>query len=174
MNRPNIETLYRKHHQEVYKFLICFTGCKNEAEDLTQEVFLKLIKSSSNYNGSCTITTWIFSIAKHTAIDHYRKKKFYSIVKDSFFKNMTSLNSDPQHLIIHDENKHLIHQAILQLKPSYRAVIILRGINEFTISETAEILNCSISKVKVTYHRALKRMKDDIELSGLKEVLKNA
>ena len=174
MKTGNIEKIYTEHHKDIYKFLICFTGSKNEAEDLTQEVFIRVIKSINNFNGSCTFTTWIFSIAKHTAIDHFRRKKFYSIMKDSFFKNMASTDSDPEQLLIHDESKSQVHQAILQLKPSYRAVIILRGINEFTVAETADILNCSTSKVKVTYHRALKKLKNDIEISEMKEVLKNA
>jgi RNA polymerase sigma-70 factor, ECF subfamily len=174
MRIDNIEKIYSEYHQDVYKFLICFIGNKSDAEDLTQEVFIRVIKSASTYNGSCTFTTWIFSIAKHTAIDHIRRKRFYSIVKDSFFRNIPSINSDPQHLLIHEENKNRIHQAILQLKPSYRTVIILRSINEFTVAETADILNCSASKVKVTYHRALKKLKADIELSDMKEVLENA
>jgi RNA polymerase sigma-70 factor, ECF subfamily len=174
LKETNIEKLYSTHHQDVYKFLICFTGNKNEAEDLTQDVFLRVIKSISSYNGSCSLTTWIFSIARHTAIDHFRKKRFYSIVKEPFFKNLPSNHLSPEELIIHDENKKMIHQAILQLKPSYRTVIILRGINEFSINETAEILNCSASKVKVTYHRAFKKLKEDIEATHLEEVLKNA
>ncbi|RIW29684.1 RNA polymerase sigma factor [Bacillus salacetis] len=174
MNRPDIETLYQEYHEDVYRFLACFTGSKDEAEDLTQEVFIKVIKSISRYNGSCTITTWIFSIAKHTAVDHFRRQRFYSIVKDSFFKKITSVNLDPQDLLIHNEIKSNIQQAILRLKPSYRTVIILRSINDFSVAETADILNCSISKVKVTYHRALKKLKEDIEISGMKEVLNNA
>jgi RNA polymerase sigma-70 factor, ECF subfamily len=174
LSNPGIEKVYEDYHKDVYKFLICFTGLKNEAEDLTQEVFIRAMKSLSTYNGSCSLTTWIFSIAKHTAIDHFRKKRFYSIVKESFFKNLSSDQLSPEELIIHDENKNMIHQAILQLKPSYRTVIILRGINEFSIIETAEILNCSTSKVKVNYHRALKKLKENIGATHLEEVLKNA
>lgn len=174
MSGHNIEKIYSKHHKDVYKFLICFTGNKNEAEDLTQDVFIRVIKSISSYNGSCSFTTWIFSIAKHTAIDHFRKKRFYSLVKDSFFRNLSSSHFQPEKSLINEENKNVIHNAILQLKPSYRTVIILRGINEFSIDETAEILNCSTSKVKVDYHRALKKLKENIGDPDLEEVLKNA
>jgi len=69
--------------------------------------------------------------------------------------------------------KKSVHEAISKLKPNYRTVVILRGINEFSIKETSEILQCSESKVKVDYHRALKELKRRIN-KDVGEVLKNA
>ncbi|WP_326929582.1 RNA polymerase sigma factor [Bacillus sp. m3-13] len=68
--------------------------------------------------------------------------------------------------------KELVHDAISKLKPSYRAVVILRGINEFSIKETSDILKCSESKVKVDYHRALKILKNKLHFAT-EEVLTN-
>lgn len=90
---PDIENLeeciieiYRCHYVDVYRFLICFTGNENDAEDLTQEVFIRVLKNISNYQTGI-LKTWIFSIAKHVAIDHYRKKDLFLFLKKAFLNS---------------------------------------------------------------------------------------
>lgn len=168
-----ISEIYNLHYLDVYRFLICFSGNQDEAEDMTQEVFIRVLKNLSNFNGHSTIKTWIFSIAKHVAIDHYRKKRFSFIFKEGFFKNMVSKEKGPNELVELSEMQKLVREAILKLKPNYRTVVLLRGINEFSIKETAEILNCSESKIKVDYHRALKDLKQKLNID-VKEVIGNA
>lgn len=168
-----IDFIYNSHYLEVYRFLICFSGNQNDAEDLTQEVFIRVLNNLSNSNNIVNLKTWIFSIAKHVAIDHFRKKRFSSLFTDGFFKHIVSTEKQPNELLEQNEMKRLVHDAISKLKPSYRAVVILRGINEFSIKETSEILQCSESKVKVDYHRALKELKQKLKLD-VEEVIGNA
>lgn len=169
----NIVDIYRQHYLDVYRFLVCFSGNQNDAEDLTQEVFIRVLKSLEHFHRDRNLKTWIFSIAKHVAIDHYRKKRFTSIFKDGFFKKLHSNDQQPDELLEVDELKQVVHNVIAKLKPHYRAVIILRGINEFSIKEAAEILQCSESKVKIDYHRALKDLKRKLNRDA-EEVLTNA
>ncbi|QFF98659.1 RNA polymerase sigma factor [Psychrobacillus glaciei] len=169
----SISKIYRQYYLDVYRFLVCFSGNQNDAEDFTQEVFIRVLNNLSNFNESNNLKTWIFSIAKHVAVDHYRKKKFTSFFKDGFFKQIASTDIEVHALIEQFEMKKLVHEAISKLKPNYRAVVILRGINEFSIIETSEILRCSESKVKVDYHRALKELKRRINID-IGEVVKNA
>jgi RNA polymerase sigma-70 factor, ECF subfamily len=168
-----IDNIYNRHYLEVYRFLICFSGNQNDAEDLTQEVFIRLLNNLSNINSIKNVKTWIFSIAKHVAIDHYRKRRFSSLFTDGFFKHIVSTEKEPNELFEQNEMKRLVHGSISKLKPNYRAVIILRGINEFSIKETSEILQCSESKVKVDYHRALKELKRKLSINA-EEVIGNA
>lgn len=168
----SIIEIYRRHYLDVYRFLICFTGNQNDAEDLTQEVFIRVLNNLSNFHTG-SLKTWIFSIAKHIAIDHYRKKKFSSIFTEAFFKQLVSTEKDPNDVIVQNEMKRAVQAAISKLKPDFRAVVILRGINEFSIKETAEILHCSESKVKVDYHRALKVLKKKLNMN-VEEVIENA
>ena len=74
----SIVVIYKEHYLDVYRFLVCFSGNQNDAEDMTQEVFIRLLKNLPNFNREHNLKTWIFSIAKHVAVDHYRKKKFAS------------------------------------------------------------------------------------------------
>lgn len=169
----SISKIYRKYYLEVYRFLVCFSGNQNDAEDLTQEVFIRVLYNLSTFKNENNLKTWIFSIAKHVAVDHYRKKRFSSIFSEGFFKQIESSNKGPNELIEQNEMKMLIHEAISKLKPKYRSVVIFRGINELSVKETSKILNCSESKVKVDYHRAIKDLKKMLNLNA-EEVIRNA
>ncbi|MCM3387875.1 RNA polymerase sigma factor [Ureibacillus chungkukjangi] len=169
----SIVEIYNQHYLDVYRFLVCFSGNQNDAEDLTQEVFIRVLKSLPNFKTDSNFKTWIFSIAKHVALDHYRKKKFSTIFKEGFFSKLESKEKKPDEEYEKTELEHYVHEAISKLKPNHRAAVILRGINEFSVKETAEILQCSEAKVKVDYHRALKDLKRKLDLDG-KEVLSNA
>ncbi|MFJ5621512.1 RNA polymerase sigma factor [Peribacillus loiseleuriae] len=168
-----ISEIYHHYYLDVYKFLICYSGNQNDAEDLTQEVFIRVLNNLSNLSRVTYLKPWIFSIAKHVAVDHYRKKRFITIFSEGFFKQIVSANKEPDELIEQNEMKRCVHAAISKLKPKFRAVVILRGINEFSTKETSEILQCSESKVKVDYHRALKELKKKLNID-VKEVIENA
>lgn len=170
----SIVVIYNHHYLDVYRFLVSFSGNPNDAEDLTQEVFIRVLKNLPNFKSRNNLKTWIFSIAKHVAVDHYRKKRFASIFKEGFFNQFKSNDKMPEEELEISEMKKVVHGAISKLKPHYRAVIILRGINEFSIRETSEILQCSESKVKVDYHRALKDLKRKLNIDVAEEVLTNA
>ncbi len=164
--------IYRDHYLDVYRFIICFSGNQNDSEDMTQEVFIRVLKNLSKFNHTVSLKTWIFSIAKHVAIDHYRKTKFISTIKDGFFKQLRSNEKNPNEVAEQNEMKNYVQDAISKVKPNYRAVLLLRSINEFSIKETAEILECSESKVKVDYHRALKELDRKLTLNS-REVIGN-
>lgn len=171
--QEKIERIYDEYYRDVYQFLICFTGSRNEAEDLTQEVFIQVLKSLEKFNDQYRMKTWILTIARNVAVDHFRRHKFYSIFKEGFFTGLVSKEKNPDELIETKEQKELVHQAIAKLKPNYRAVVILRGINGLSIRETAEILNCSEGKVKVEYFRALKKLQETLNFH-LEEGFENA
>lgn len=169
----SIVIIYNDHYLDVFRFLVYFSGNQNDAEDLTQEVFIRVLKNLPHFKNGNNLKTWIFSIAKHVAVDHYRKKKFISVFKEGFFSQLESKEKRPDEEFEITEMEQLIHKAISKLKPNYRAVVILRGIHEFSIKETSEILHCSESKVKVDYHRALRELKRKLHFDA-REVLTNA
>ncbi|MBB4825952.1 RNA polymerase sigma-70 factor (ECF subfamily) [Sporosarcina luteola] len=158
---------YQAHYMDVYRFVMCYSGNREDAEDLTQEVFIRLLRKLPSYDGRSSLRTWIFSIAKHTAIDHYRKNRFSKVFKMSFFNLLPSNAKGPCALAEMNDTKTIVHEAISKLTPAYRTVLILRGINEFSIRETAAILKWSEAKVKVVYHRARKEIESQLNESQL-------
>ncbi|MEW9674204.1 RNA polymerase sigma factor [Ammoniphilus sp. 3BR4] len=92
----NIKKIYREYYTEVQAFLLFFTRDKNSIDDLTQEVFIRLYKALPSFEGRSSLKSWILSIAKNVAIDYYRKQKFYSLLPDKFFKQLSSKVGIPE------------------------------------------------------------------------------
>lgn len=161
MDRYSLEELFDLYYRDVYHFSLYFTNNKEEAEDITQETFMKVMKHLDSIKDPSKAKTWILSIAKNCAIDMHRKKKVYQLIPETigqFFKGTVEVDYDRQ--LIQQDEWEILQNALLKLKPQYRNVIILRGLKELDNKETAEVLGCSEGKVRVDYHRALKQLKE--------------
>jgi RNA polymerase sigma-70 factor, ECF subfamily len=161
----DFEHLYDIYFDEVYYYLIHFSGNQSEAEDLTQETFIKILSAYKRFDHNSSIKTWIFSIARHTAIDYYRKKKMISLLPD-MLHHLTTNVGNPEGELDHIQDWEILQHALLKLKPDYRNVVIFRGLKEYSIKETAAILSWKESKVKVDYHRAIKLLKAELHKSN--------
>lgn len=160
-----IGEIYRTHHRDVYHFLLYFTGNQNDAEDLTQEVFIRLLHVLSAYDGTkAGMKTWILSVAKNVAVDYYRKRKLSLLFTEKWLKRLPASEGLPEASLDAKEQERLIDELLQRLKPQYRMVIILRCIKGYSIKETAEILQCSEAKVKVDYHRGIKTLQAKLRI----------
>ncbi|CAM5781806.1 RNA polymerase sigma factor [Brevibacillus borstelensis] len=153
-----IRTIYKTYYEDVYTFLYYFTGRREDAEDMTQEVFTRLLKALPRYDGRVSMRTWLFSIARHAAIDQYRKQKWLRLFSATLLDDMRSQDGLPEESLAAKEEMRMVKEALQKLKPHYRVIVIVRGIKEYSIKETAELLHISEAKVRVDYHRALKML----------------
>lgn len=148
MSHETISDWFESYGNDIYHFLIYRVG-PYEAEDLLQEVFIKALKGFDSYKENATPKTWLFSIARNLAIDESRKKKAKkwapTVPLDGVNEPSTDLS--PETIMDLNEDTKAIYRCIHQLKSSYQDVIILRGIKELSVQETAEILRWSESKV---------------------------
>ncbi|MCM3140936.1 RNA polymerase sigma factor [Brevibacillus sp. MER 51] len=154
--------LCETYYEAVYRFLYHFVGNRCDAEDITQEVFIRVLEALPRYDGRVQIKTWIFSIAKHVAIDQYRRKKFRRILSTIWFNDIPATDGLPEVVFLEKERDQQLRNVILKLPQKYRMVIILRSMEACSVKETAEILGVSEAKVKVDYHRALKLIQKKI------------
>ncbi|WP_413305959.1 RNA polymerase sigma factor [Bacillus sp. 1P10SD] len=158
-----LEELFHQYSPIIYRYILFVTKCKEEAEDLTQEVFFKAYRGLAHYRGESSYKTWLYTIARNVIIDHYRKKR---AINDGLI-DLDLLLSDqnqlvPEEVLDRKEQTQILYRAIMELKFPYREVIILRKIKGYSVTETATILGCTEGKVKVTLHRALHRLKDKL------------
>ncbi|WP_174734051.1 RNA polymerase sigma factor SigX [Mesobacillus harenae] len=171
------DDLYAKYHHDVYQFLFYMVKNKELAEDLVQEVYIRVLKSYGRFEGKSSEKTWLFSIARNVAIDHFRKQKGWKQrILEKFDFTTQDIKDDelmPEELALRNENTQFMYKCLDQCTIDQRMVIILRYIQELTITETAESLGWTESKVKTTQHRALKALKklmeDRIEKEGLSD-----
>lgn len=159
----DIETIYDTYYRDVYHFALFYTNNRQEAEDITQETFIKIMKNIGSLQNTERLKTWIFSITKHTAIDLKRKQKFIQFLPDWIYEK-ESEEATPEKKAIQKKEWEELQEALIKLKPTYRSIIILRGLKEMSVKETAEIMGCSERKVRVDYHRGIQQMKKHIRV----------
>lgn len=152
---------YDLYFDDIYRFVYFKVGKKETAEDLTSSVFLKAWDHVQNNSISDyrTLRALFYKVARNLIIDYYRKKS-------------TQLEDHFDYLDIMDENQNLEHkidaklgyaqvsEKLGELKDEYREILILRFVNELSISEIADILEKENGNVRVTIHRALSALKD--------------
>jgi RNA polymerase sigma-70 factor, ECF subfamily len=156
-----ISEWYSLYNKDIYHFLVYYIG-SSDVEDLVQETFIRAIKGFDTFQQKSSPKTWLFSIARNVGIDEMRKRKRLRRKQNISFLDEQSDKGTPEKILQHNENNRMLYQAIQSLKDNYRDVIILRGIKELSVAETASILNWNESKVRITYHRALKTLQKNI------------
>jgi RNA polymerase sigma-70 factor, ECF subfamily len=160
----SIEEWFRLYGDEVYNFLIYYTN-RTDVEDMVQEVFIKALRGIRRFKGDSSPKTWLIAIARRVAIDFYRKKKTSEV---PFIQGMTqSATHTPEELLELNEDNQELYHAIHTLNQNYRDVLLLRGLKELSVADTAAVLRWSQGKVRVTYHRALKSLKAALEERGM-------
>ncbi|SEM86273.1 RNA polymerase, sigma subunit, SigX [Mesobacillus persicus] len=159
--------LYQKYHQDLFRFLFYMVKNKELAEDLVQEVYIRVLKAYDRFEGNSSEKTWLFSIAKNVAIDHFRKQKGWKkwlLEKLDFSATQISDQLPlPEELAQQKEEIKLIYHCLDRCTVDQKMVIILRYIHELSIGETAEALDWTESKVKTTQHRAIKSLRKMME-----------
>ena len=152
----------KKYHDAIYNLIYRMVRNKEEVEDLTQEAFIKAFNSLGRFNEEFAFSTWLYKIATNSSIDYIRKKKLYTM---SINKPISQEDSDysfelpdstyePDKFIIQRQKAKIIAEAIEQLPPKYKQVIILRHNEERDYSEIAKILKIPIGTVKAHIFRA--------------------
>ncbi|MHC0037019.1 RNA polymerase sigma factor [Pseudoneobacillus sp. C159] len=163
MSNTRISEWFQDYSNDIYQFLIYYLGT-SDVEDIVQEVFFRAIKKMNAFEEKSSPKTWLFSIARHVAIDEIRRKQRMRVKSLILMEKQAEIEiNTPEHLLQLSESKKELLEAIRTLKTNYRDVIVLRGIKELSIEETAKILNWKEDKVRLTFHRALKALQKEKE-----------
>ncbi|UII54683.1 RNA polymerase sigma factor SigX [Cytobacillus spongiae] len=167
------DELYSKYHQDVFQFLFYMVKNREQAEDLVQEVYIRVLKSYERFEGKSSEKTWLFSIARNVAIDFFRKQKSWkNRILEKFDWSTQQVQDDhpiPEEIAVQNEEIQSIYDCLDKCTLDQKMVIIMRYLQELSITETAEALNWTESKVKTTQHRALKVLKKEMEEKWGKE-----
>ena len=158
--------LYEQYHNDVFRFLIYLIRDRDQAEDLMHEVYVRVLRAYSGFEGKSSEKTWLFSIAKNVAIDHYRKKtvrRKHSFDKFDWEKSeLVSTEILPDNLVVLNEEMKELLNVLDTCTGDQKMVIHMRFIHDLSIADTAEILGWSEGKVKTTQHRAINALRKKI------------
>ncbi len=174
------EALLARHQKSVFNFIFRFVNNREEAEELLQEVFIKVYRNVKDYNPVGKFKTWLFTVARNLCVDHYRKKRLrYSESLDEVkeagdlnkFEQIANGESAPDELSSAAELEKILTMALSSLNEDQKEVFLLREKMGFKFEEIAEMTNVSVNTVKSRMRYALEGIKKVIMQSHYRDLL---
>lgn len=171
-----LETLIERYQVALFNFIFRMINSKEEAEDLLQETFLKVIKNLPKFKWK-NFKSYLYKIARNTVIDKLRKKNLEVSLEQALYSNCEndcvaeSLLIDPQgrtpEEILHQEElKQKLESAIAKLPDEQKQVFLLHEYSGLTFKEIAAITKCSINTVLSRFQYALKKLRSELKRGG--------
>ncbi|MEZ0481536.1 sigma-70 family RNA polymerase sigma factor [Planococcus sp. SSTMD024] len=169
MKNQQLEQLFKLYSKPLYYYLWKLSGSSHLAEDLTQETFVRATISLHAYQGE-EARAWLFKVARNMYIDEWRKRKRrQNIPLMNRFKpaeEMISPYGLPENEALAQERKDDLHALFNYLPEHYRTILYLREAAEFSYAEIATAMDLSVDQVKVTLHRARKKLETIAKQKG--------
>lgn len=165
-NHAIIIQWYDEYGMTIFKYVLKLIQDKQQAEDLTQDTFLKAYTYIENNKQVDYPKTFLYRVAHNLTVDHIRKHKPLQLMKD-FFSYQKDPRASVESIVETRETSQVLYEALASLKTSYQRVIILRKIEELSTRETGHILGWSESKVKSTLSRGMRALKKHLTKEGV-------
>ena len=155
------DKLMRQYEKLVYKISYGFGRNKENAMDITQNVFLKVYQKLSSFKGKSSFKSWLVKVAYNDGVNWVRKNQKHSMndpVEDESNFPILSISNEDE--LIAKENKSQILNLLYKLNTRHRLAVVLRYFENMSIKEISETLKCTEGVVKNILFRSLKKMRD--------------
>lgn len=164
-----LSDLFNDYHQQVFRLAHHITLSRRDAEDIVQDVFLKLYYKLHQFEEKSKISTWIYRITLNTSIDSQRRFKKWKEGKPLHLITEKEMNIPKQNPNEHNatEIAELLNRAITKLKRPFRTVLILRNFEGFTYEDIAEILHITSGTIASRLNRAYTKLRIELEKLGI-------
>ncbi|WP_318246265.1 sigma-70 family RNA polymerase sigma factor [Bacillus sp. PS06] len=157
-----LDDIYRRYAESLYYYLLRLSGSPTVAEELVQETFFRATVSLHFYKHE-EVRPWLYKVARNTYLDEWRKRKRWNWVPFFEKEEMHSPYGLPLEEALNRETERELKELLDILPENYRTIIYLREFADFSYQEIQETMELTESQVKVTLHRARKRLQ---QLSG--------
>jgi RNA polymerase sigma-70 factor, ECF subfamily len=159
------EDIVQRYHRRIYNICYRFAGSADDAQDLTQEVFIKIYRTLNSYDRERgAFMTWVTSITRNLLVDHFRKSK-HDRVTDSLdaapseqdaqplSEQIQDKATPPDASVQHRETRETVHRALQKLSPDLREAVVLRDLQDMDYREIATVLKVPEGTVKSRINR---------------------
>jgi RNA polymerase sigma-70 factor (ECF subfamily) len=155
--------LFEQYKQPVFNFIVRMTGHRQDAEDILQEVFVKVYRNLSALRDAQAFKGWLFSTAKNESINHLRKhrqrqldslEKWHEGKMEPMTWNDDPHHANPEHKTADAEMQEVVQRVLNEVPEIYRVAFILGVLEGYSYKEVAKILGCSVNNVKSRVFRA--------------------
>lgn len=165
-NDEAFRVLVERYQERVLRMLAKFTRDRMEAEDLGQDVFVKVFRKLHTFQQDSAFYTWVYRIAVNTATDYLarRSRRRLRLVEDEAMLDAPSERGEGAAAAVLDEEMRRVTRQVLdELPEKYRTILILREYEDLSYIAMSEVLGCSIGTVESRLFRARQRFKEALE-----------
>jgi RNA polymerase sigma-70 factor, ECF subfamily len=172
-----VDRLIVQYQHRLMRYLLFLTGDRETADDLFQEVWMRVLTRGSQYNGTARFDTWLFTVARNMLIDLRRKRTMVSLEElctaegEEFTFEIPSGEPNPFDHYRSQEEARRVAAALLMLDPLHREVLVLRFHEELSLEEIATVTRSPLSTVKSRLYRGIAALKPHLERQFEKEAL---
>ncbi|MCI0487617.1 MAG: RNA polymerase sigma factor [Blastocatellia bacterium] len=153
-------TLYRRRQGAIYRFALQMSGCNQIAEDVTQEVFMELMREPERYDaGRGTLSAYLYGIARNHVLRRLRRDRCYVPFTETDEGDGATVDGrliapgDPLDDLTRNESIEALRRAVLALPEHYREAVVLCDLHEMNYAEAAGALACSVGTIRSRLHR---------------------
>jgi RNA polymerase sigma factor (sigma-70 family) len=151
--------LFERYHKRIFNFLARMAMDRELAEDLTQNVFLRIIKYRNSYREGARFQSWIYQVARNVFTDHYQtqKNKFSDFVDVEKISDRLHDANENEDL---DEREKLLHRSMAMLNDEQRELLVLTRFQHMKYEEVAVVMDTTVANIKVKVHRAIAKLRE--------------
>jgi RNA polymerase sigma-70 factor (ECF subfamily) len=153
------------YSERLYLHIRRFVCCHEDADDLVQEVFIKIWAALPSFRRDAQLFTWIYRIATNEVLNFLRKQKIRAMISLDSSESVLAKKLDEDVSFNGDRLQRELHKAILKLPEKQRIVFSLRYFDEMKYEDMAEITGTSVGALKASYHFAYNKVKEEIQKS---------
>ena len=165
-----LDALVRHYQPLVYRFGLRMCGDADAAGDVLQDTLLSLARSVPTFRGESSLSTWLYTVARHACVRKRRRRKFEPIREESIealapadLDRLASPERDPEQSLARSETRATLDAALAALKPADREVLVLRDVEGLTAPEVAKVLGVGVAAVKSRLHRGRQALRAGLE-----------
>jgi RNA polymerase sigma factor (sigma-70 family) len=157
-NLNSASVLFDRYNKRIFNFLATMTSDRYAAEDLTQNVFLRMIKYRNSFKDESRFQPWIYQIARNVFSDYYNNQKTRANNVD--VEKLSDHIPDPDDSRAMEEKEELLHACIARLKDDERELLVLTRFQHMKYEEVAAIMETTVANIKVKVHRAIGKLRE--------------
>lgn len=166
--------IIRKYQNMVFKYVYSKFNSYEEAQDISQEIFIMSIEALASFRRESKFSTWLYSIMINYCKNYRKKKSRFNLVPLNYSKGgeetelqIPDERENPENEVVDGDSIRILKEEISKLPDDYKDILVLRDIDGLAYSEISEILGINLSNVKVRIHRGRELLKNRLYTRGL-------
>jgi RNA polymerase sigma-70 factor (ECF subfamily) len=154
-DREAFAELYRRRQRDVYRFALHMSGAPDLAEDVTQEVFMVLMRKGNEYDElKGSVNAFLLGVARNYVLRRLRQERYFVSIEDGVAEPVVPDIAGAHETLTRTESIMAMHEAVLNLPAHYREAVVLCDLQELSYAEASIVLGCPIGTLRSRLHRA--------------------